>query len=857
MTALLLAALTLAVPPAEAPSTAEAPPASGVLTRAPALEHFVEAEYPPEALAAGISGSVQLSLVVDERGQVTQATVVEPGPSPAFAAAALHAVSQFVFSPAEIDGKPAAVEITYRYDFVLKREARPAPEAPVVLLGRVLERGTRSPVPGAVIEAGGSVAEADAEGRFALRGVVPGTVTVKVFSPSHEPFTAQEVVEAGKVREVEYRLRRRHYDPFEAVVQGERERREVAVHSLRLEEVRSLPGTQGDTLKVVQNLPGVARAPYGLGLLVVRGSAPQDTKVLADGVEIPILFHFGGLTSVIASETLSQLDFYPGNFGARYGRATGGAIDVGTRDGRPELHGLARLDIFDGQFLLEGPLGKGSFLVSARRSWVDAVLALVLPSVAPDAARDLRVAPRYYDYQLKYSQPLWGGTGSVFAYGSDDALAFVTQTTTGDRPTLSFATTFHRLGARWEGALGERLRNRGVLAVGYDRFDVSQGNDFGVLSDVASVTLRDAFIVRAAEGLSLELGADALLRRFRYSIYAPPVQAPGTVGGPLGGDTATRIGEQADGGWLAPGLYAEADWRPFPWLKVVPGLRLDADSRLRHDRVWVDPRLTTLVTLTEGTSLAAGIGLYRGAPQPQETTRLFGNPDLGTSRAVHYSLGVVQDLPWSSRLEVTAFAKTLRDLVVPTRALDAQGNLLHLSNGGIGEVYGVEMLLRRDLAKGLFGWIAYTLSKSIRRDDSTIPGYPAWHPFALDQTHILTLVLSWRLPGDYILGTRLRAVSGNPYTPFVGQVLDADTGRYRCLASSRTLSARVPGFFQADARIDKRWVFEGWMFSAYLDVQNVTNRSNAEFRFPNYDCTEQVFVPGLPFFPAFGLKAEW
>ncbi len=854
MTALLLATLALAAPPAPPPAEA---PATGVLTKAPVLERFVEAEYPPEAVAAGISGSVLLSLVIDERGQVTQVKVIEPGPSPAFDAAALHAASQFVFSPAEIDGRPAAVEITYRYDFVLKREARPPPEAPVALEGRVLERGTRSPVPGAVIEAGGAVAEADAQGRFALRGVAPGTATVKVFSPSHLPFSVEETIEAGKVHEVEYRLRRRHYDPFEAVVQGERERKEVAVHTLRLEEVRSLPGTQGDTLKVIQNLPGVARAPYGLGLLVVRGSAPQDTKVLVDGVEIPLLFHFGGLTSVVASESISRLDFHPGNFDARYGRATAGIVDVGTRDGRSEFHGLAHLDLFDGQFLLEGPLGKGSFLASARRSWVDAVLAVALPKVAPDAARDLRVAPRYYDYQLKVSQPLWGGTASVFAFGSDDGLAFVTQTATGERPTLSFATTFHRLGARWEGDLGPRVRNQGVLALGYDRFDVAQGNDFGVLSDIESVTVRDAFVLRAAESLSVEIGADALLRRFRYSIYAPPIQAPGEVGGALGGDTATRIGEQADGGWLAPGLYAEADWRPFPWLKIVPGLRLDADSRLRHDLAWVDPRLTAIATLGDKTSLAAGVGLYREGPQPQETTRLFGNPDLGPSRAMHYSLGITQDLPWSSRLEVTGFAKTLSGLVTPTRALDAQGNLVHLSNAGSGEVWGVEMLLRRELAQGLFGWIAYTLSKSIRRDDPTIPGYPAWHPFALDQTHILTLVLSWRLPGDYILGTRIRAVSGNPYTPFVGRVLDADTGRYRCLASNQTLSARAPGFFQADARIDKRWVFEGWMFSAYLDVQNVTNRSNAEFRFPNYDCTEQVFVPGLPFLPAFGLKAEW
>jgi TonB family protein len=853
----LLAALALASLQAGSEPAPAAPPASGVLTKAPVLEHFVEAEYPPEALAAGVSGSVLLSLVIDETGQVTQAVVLDPGAHPGFAAAALHAAAQFTFSPAEIDGKPAAVEITYRYDFVLRREARPAPEALVALRGRVLERGTRSPVAGAVIEAGGSVAEADAEGRFELKGVPPGTATVKVFSPAHEPFSTEEAIEPGKVREVEYRLRRRHYDPFEAVVQGERERKEVAVHTLRLEEVRTLPGTQGDTLKVVQNLPGVARAPFGLGLLVVRGSAPQDTRVLADGVEIPLLFHFGGLTSVIPSETLSQLDFYPGNFGARYGRATGGAIDVGTRDGRPESHGLARLDIFDGQFLVEGPLGKGSYLASGRRSWADAVLAVVLPKVAPDAARDLRVAPRYYDYQLKVAEPLWGGTGSLFAYGSDDALAFVTTTATGDRPTLSFATLFHRLGARWEGDLGGGVRNKGVLAFGYDKFDVAQGSDFGVLSDIESLTLRDALTLRPAADLALEFGVDTILRRFRYSLYAPPIQAVGQVGGPFGGDTATRVGDRADGAWLAPGLYAEADWRPLPWLRIVPGLRLDADSRLKHDAVWVDPRLTAFFQAAPGTSLAAGVGLYGEAPQPQETTRLFGNPDLGPLRATHYSLGVIQDLPASSRLEVTGFAKTLRDVVVPTRALDAQGNLLHLSNGGIGEVYGVEMLLRRDLAQGLFGWIAYTWSKSIRRDDPTVPGYPAWHPFAFDQTHILTLIVSWRLPGDYILGTRLRAVSGNPYTPFVGHALDADTGRYRCLASAQTLSAREPAFFQADARIDKRWVFDGWMFSAYLDVQNVTNRQNAEFRFPNYDCTEQVFVPGIPIFPAFGLKAEW
>jgi hypothetical protein len=100
-------------------------------------------------------------------------------------------------------------------------------------------------------------------------------------------------------------------------------------------------------------------------------------------------------------------------------------------------------------------------------------------------------------------------------------------------------------------------------------------------------------------------------------------------------------------------------------------------------------------------------------------------------------------------------------------------------------------------------------------------------------------------------------VSGNPYTPVEGAVYDADTGRYQCIPGPARLSARLPGFFQADARLDKRFVFEDWMMSVYLDVSNVTNRENAEFRFSSYDCRSSVPVPSVPIFPALGLRAEW
>ena len=154
------AALDTGSPPADA---APAPSSSEAAVKPPALKRFVPAVYPPDAEAAGIAGSVTLSIVIDAAGKVGEVKVLDPGPHPGFAPAAVAAVKQFGFSPAEIAGKPAAVEISYRYEFVLKR-APPPPvptEKPLSLEGRIIERGTRSPVVAASIDADGVTAETD------------------------------------------------------------------------------------------------------------------------------------------------------------------------------------------------------------------------------------------------------------------------------------------------------------------------------------------------------------------------------------------------------------------------------------------------------------------------------------------------------------------------------------------------------------------------------------------------------------------------------------------------------------------------------------------------------------------------
>ena len=294
------------------------------------------------------------------------------------------------------------------------------------------------------------------------------------------------------------------------------------------------------------------------------------------------------------------------NFATRFGRALGGTVDLRTREGRDAFHGAAQLDIFDGRVALEGPVAGGNGFVAVRRSWVDAVLAIALPRVAPDTADELRVAPRYWDYR-RSTRTRCSAAPSAPRVRLDDKLEFVERSEATGRPTFYLSTVFHRIGARWRRAIGP-ARNDLVVALGRDSFDVLQSSNFGILTEIRSLTLRDTLTWRASDRLTLEAGVDAILRSFDYSIYAPPANAPGTIGQFEERPDAT-IGETSHGSWLAPAGYVEADLRATARLRLVAGLRLDGDSRCEagssgstRASAFYDVRPGTTVSAAAGTS---------------------------------------------------------------------------------------------------------------------------------------------------------------------------------------------------------------------------------------------------------------
>ena len=92
-----------------------------LVNKMPSVIAEVRIPYPPEARAKKIEGKVVLDLLIDALGKVREAKLIS-GLGYGLDEAALSAIAQFKFQPAEVDGKPVAVRIPFTYNFLLKSD---------------------------------------------------------------------------------------------------------------------------------------------------------------------------------------------------------------------------------------------------------------------------------------------------------------------------------------------------------------------------------------------------------------------------------------------------------------------------------------------------------------------------------------------------------------------------------------------------------------------------------------------------------------------------------------------------------------------------------------------------------------
>jgi TonB family protein len=773
----------------------ETTPTAAALTP-PKLVKAAQPEYPKSKLESGESAVVALVLTLDENGQVTDVTVAESA-GEEFDQAAIAAAKQLGFEPAQKAGKPIAAKIPFRFQFEAKAPA-PAPE----------------PVP------------------------------VPVPAPA-VPTTAPAAAAPSEA------------DTLDIDVAGERPPREPTQRTISAEEITKMPGTNGDALRSIGSMPGVARVGAFDGLLVVRGSSPRDTQVFIDGTNVPLIYHFGGLSSVVPSEMLERIDFYPGNFGPQYGRATGGIVDAGVRSPRKDrIGGLLQVDLIDARLLVEGPLGKSTrFMVAGRRSWLDTWLKPALK----EAGVGVTTAPVYYDYQAMIEHDLTKDTTlRLFAFGANDRMELTLNAPDARDPAAGgqagVSESFWRVQGRIDTRPTNDVRWTTTLSVGGDREDNRIGNMY---LDLSALNVQGRSDVRAKLGsfATAIAGVDVQYDSFDVGYRFPPTdfESDGDSG-PFFGQRMVEVRGKAT--LTRPAAYAMLELSPVASLKLLPGVRSDYDQGTK--RWTADPRIGARWDVHAGfprTTVKGGAGIFHQPPEPYESVEPFGNGGVKSETANHYSLGFEQELARPLELSVEAFYKDLHGIVVSAPSSDSTANAVTYQNLGVGRSYGSEFLLRYKPVKGengFFGWLAYTLSRSERADAKGAEYYR----YDYDQTHILTALGSYKFGRGWQVGGRFRYVTGSPYTPEIGGTVDYDAGTYAPVSSLTRNGERMPAFHQLDLRIDKTWKHKDGAFSVYLDVQNAYNHQNTEGISYNFDYSKTAATHGLPILPIVGFKGE-
>lgn len=873
-----------------------------LIQQEPVLIKSVKINYPLSVKKLGITGTVSLQILLDESGTVESVSVIS-GLHPDLDSQIVKALYSYIFTPAIADDKPVPVIISYEHIVTLADLAVDI-KPDVNLKGIVFERGSRHPVADAqvIVSFTDTLSDTsvtlpfslylqyigtfsgqefldgtlstwtDSSGHFYFKSLPAGLACIKVIGSGYEEFQTNLFISGNQQKEVVLRVDKQSFDQNEIVVYGRKEDREISKRSISADEINKVAGFSGDAIKVVQAFPGVARASFGLGAIGIRGAPTWDSRFFLDGIPIPQLYHFGGIKSVYNSDALSSVDLYPGGFGARFGNSIAGVISINSRDAeRERVKGFADVNLMDFTLFAEGPVNSRTGLIATvRRSYLGDLIGLAAKK-SNILNSPMMIAPYYYDYLARADVDISPSQKIILTlFGSKDALELVVPSLDGGSAEVD--------------AFIDRVRDMNAFNMVMSAYDISikknvknsfrtaliQGLGNGLLFGIVKwdyryweFLMRDELSIKITDKIRINGGLDFWMKNhWQTTIFPKPDK------------TFYRDTIKMNSGIISP--FFQAEFSPVPSVTVSSGWRFDYYPELKYhgsllpefwnyrynNKIGLDGepslRFSAKYQINNKHTLTAAIGSYNQTPQPLgiATDKTFGNASFPATKARQFMLGYRCQINETVSADVQAYHNRQWDLPVLTGLddwiwLNSTDTLF--SGGGQGRMYGIEFFLRQDLNKRLFGWISYSLSKSERfrkKDNKFIP-------YDNDQTHNLQCVLHYRFPKKWQVGTRIRLVSGNPYTPIINSVYDA-TNRYYQPVKGKENSKRNEPFFQTDLRVEKMFLFDKWKLSAYMDLQNALwfMYKSPEMTVYNFDYTEKTTLY-IPVIPSIGVKAEY
>ena len=724
--------------------------------------------------------------------------------------------------------------------------------------GFVVDATNEEPLPAVniVMEGQRRGASTNLDGYFVIDRLKPGVYQLMVTYIGYHPKKEEVVVTNQMMEPISIQLLPSDIELEEVIVEVSEEneletRMSPMVSNIPVDvtTIRKMPsfGAEMDVLRAMQVIPGVKASSDVSSGIYVRGGSPDQTLILMDHNVVYNPSHLFGLFSTFNADAVKRINLLKGGFPAEYGGRSGSVLEVITNEGnRKESEGMISLGIVSARGSYEGPLpnDKGSYAVSARRTYMDPLLAAM--------GSDL---PKYYFYDGNGKLNLditskstltiagyWGGDHLDWEMGPANNklnlyLTWGNRTLTSRYRQVLSRNLFLSVNAavsRYRSKWG--IENGGVVMnETYDRiFDYSLKSDLEYMGNENH---------RIKTGISVNR-YDFTLNIVNYDLNQVDIRSESYLFS----------------------MYVEDVWRAHPLFEIKPGLRSYYFEDGDYFRL--DPRLALLYHYDVNMRFKIAGGRYSQFINLINYGELMSSFDIWVpvekSVEPSYSDQIVLGFEMEPRedLEFTLEGYYTRmqnltdfDWIQIEESEDADDAFL---TGGEGFAYGVELMLRQTKGRAT-GWIGYSLSWTKRRFDDTYLNNGDWYFPIWDRRHDFVTMVNYALTKNWDISGTWRFNTGQGYTQPLGMVTNRFAGASPDLVEDggrSVVNGSLNNYrFPADHRLDLNATYKHHFFklpaNLNISIYNAYSRRSYWRRTINFeenpvDISDAKLLPILP-----------